>query len=435
MMLGAVGLVVHLLAQAGPPPGTVLTLGTAERQALEHQAQISQAVAQTDAAYARVDEARSQLLPQVNATGAYTRRTANFVPQAGTLPSQVAQRSSTATFDTVGSWNFGITAQQQVYDFGQTIQLYKAARANAEVQHLSEETVRQGVLFGVRSAYVAAWARRALVDVAKDAVVNQDRHLAQVQGQVTVGTRPEIDLAQVRADRANAELALINAQNDYETAKAQLNQAMGVEGTTDYDVATERIPELPEEQLDDGHTAALGLTGRPELKSLAKQAEADERQLSSVKGAYWPTINVSTGFTEAGPDVGPLVWNWNAQALLNWPIFQGGITKARVREATANQAVTHSQTVLQRQQVLFDVIQARLAVRAGKAGLETAKEVEVNAKERLRLAEARYQAGAGSIIELQDAQVAATTASGQVVQADFNLSLARAQLLKAIGRR
>src|SRR5581483_4958548 len=156
---------------------------------------------------------------------------------------------------------------------------------------------------------------------------------------------------------------------------------------------------------------------------------------SSARGPYGPTLNASTGFTEAGPDLTGMVWNWNAQAILNWPIFQGGITKARVREATANQAITHSQTVLQRQQVLLDVIQARLAVRAGIAGLETAKEVEVNAKERLRLAEARYQAGAGSIIELQDSQVAATTASGQVVQADYSLSLARAQLLKAIGRR
>ena len=434
-MLGVVGILVHVLGQAGPPAGTVLTLATAERRALEHQAQIAQAVAQTDAAYARADEARAPLLPEVDATGSYIRRTANFVPQAGTLPSQVNQRSSTATFDTVAAWNFGITGKQLVYDFGQAIQSYKAARANAESQKLSEETVRQGVLYGVRSAFVLAWANRALVGVAKDALENQNRHLAQVQGQVTVGTRPEIDLAQVKADRANAELSLINAENAYETAKAQLNQAMGVEATTAYEVAVERIPELPEEQLDDERTAALGVDKRPELRSLAKQAEADERQISAVKGAYGPSLGVSTGFTEAGPDLGAMTWNWNAQALVTWPIFQGGLTKARVREAIANQAVTHSQTVLERQQVRFDVIQARLAVRAGRAGLDTAKEIEVNAKERLRLAEARYQAGAGSIIELQDAQVAATTASGQVVQADYNLALARAQLLKAIGRR
>jgi len=434
-MLGALGVVVHLLGQAAPVGGPILTLATAEQQALAHQPQIAQAMAQTAAAEARTDEARAPLLPQVNGSATYQRGTANFVPRAGSLPTGVPQRASTATFDTHSNFNFAITANQTVYDFGQTIGSFKAARASAEAQRLSEESVRQGVLYGVRAAYVLAWSSRALVDVQKDNLTNQDRHLQQVQGQVTVGTRPEIDLAQVRADRASAQLSLINAQNAYETAKATLNQAMGVDGTTAYDVATERIGELPEEQLEDERVAALGAAQRPEMKTLAKQAEADERQLSAAKGAYGPSLGVSTGFTEAGPDLTGMTWNWNAQAQLLWPLFQGGLTNARVREATANQAVTHSQTVLERQQVRFDVIQARLAVRAGKAGLTTAKEIESNARERLRLAEARYQAGAGSIIELQDAQVAATTASGQVVQADYNLSLARAQLLKAIGRR
>jgi len=58
----------------------------------------------------------------------------------------------------------------------------------------------------------------------------------------------------------------------------------------------------------------------------------------------------------------------------------------------------------------------------------------VNAREQLRLAEGRYQSGVGSIIELGDAQIAATSAAAQVVQADFNLATARAQLLTALGR-
>ena len=44
-----------------------------------------------------------------------------------------------------------------------------------------------------------------------------------------VGTRPEIDLLQASADQANAQVALISAQNDYAAASALLNQAMGVE--------------------------------------------------------------------------------------------------------------------------------------------------------------------------------------------------------------
>jgi outer membrane protein len=50
------------------------------------------------------------------------------------------------------------------------------------------------------------------------------------------------------------------------------------------------------------------------------------------------------------------------------------------------------------------------------------------------LAEGRYDAGVGNVIELGDAQVALTSAEVQAVQADYNISSARAQLLNALGR-
>ena len=66
--------------------------------------------------------------------------------------------------------------------------------------------------------------------------------------------------------------------------------------------------------------------------------------------------------------------------------------------------------------------------------MEATDQVLTATRERQRLAEARYQAGAGSILELQDSQVAVTAAQGQSVQASFNVSLARAQLLRALGK-
>ena len=58
----------------------------------------------------------------------------------------------------------------------------------------------------------------------------------------------------------------------------------------------------------------------------------------------------------------------------------------------------------------------------------------LGAREQLRLAEGRYRAGAGSIIELGDAQVTLSNAAAQRVQAEYNLAAARAALLRALGR-
>ena len=82
----------------------------------------------------------------------------------------------------------------------------------------------------------------------------------------------------------------------------------------------------------------------------------------------------------------------------------------------------------------MDVDQALLAIRAAKAALSSSRDALVAARQRLLLAEGRYQNGSGSVIELGDAQIAAANAAAQVVQTDFQLATARAQLVWALGR-
>jgi outer membrane protein len=105
-----------------------------------------------------------------------------------------------------------------------------------------------------------------------------------------------------------------------------------------------------------------------------------------------------------------------------------------VRELEAGQSGIEAQLATQRQQVRLDVVKARLALVAAKASVDATAQALESSRQRQILAEARYQAGVGSILELQDAQFAVTAAQGQAIQAAFNVSLARAQLMRALGR-
>ncbi len=208
---------------------------------------------------------------------------------------------------------------------------------------------------------------------------------------------------------------------------------MGIEGPTNYDVVTEAFPTVPGEDDTTETLLPQALTGRPDIKSDAEQIAAQNLTISSVKGNYWPSLGVSANWANAGIDFGHLSWNWNVQGTLTWNFFQGGITVAQAQEAEANLTALVAQDDALRQQVRLDVEQARLAVIAAKATVTASDDALVNAKELLRLAEGRYQVGIGNIIELSDAQVSATTAAAQTVQARFNLATARAQLLRALG--
>jgi outer membrane protein len=406
-------------ASAGPNPAGgegPLTLDQAIATAVAHQPQLQAARAQVRAARARVDLATSPMLPQIGATAAYART------------------GGSATLGTVNTLSAGLSGSQLLFDFGQTWFGRQSASASARAQEESEKDSLQAVIFDVRSAWFTAAAARDLVAVGEETLANRDAHLKQVQGFVEVGARPEIDLAQARSDRASSLVQLINARNNLATSLAELARSMGVTGSTDYQLAATTVPAVPGEDDPEEQLFAEALSHRPDLASLAQQRLAQEASIRSLKATYAPSIAATGRTTYAGQRIGDLKDAWQLGVGLTWPLFEGGRTRAQISEANANLDVLDAQTESARQQLRLDVERAQLAVGAARAALEATGEAVLNARERLRLAEGRYQAGLGSGVELNDAQVAVTTASAQEVQARFVLASARAQLVRALGR-
>ncbi|HET9554949.1 MAG TPA: TolC family protein [Anaeromyxobacteraceae bacterium] len=404
-------------AAAAPAAGAEpLTLERAVEIALAHQPQRAAARARTRAARARVGQAAAGLLPQASATAGLGRSHA---------PEPVG---------TANSVSLGLQASQLLFDFGQTWNRTGAASASADAATQDERTTLQSAVLAVRAAWFNAGAARDLVEVARETLANREAHLAQVKGFVEVGTRPEIDLAQARADRASAVVQLIGAENDLATARAQLDQAMGLDAPSDAPLSAEPYPAVPGEEGTVEELLAEALRARPEVASLERQRAAQQATLRSVEGQYGPTLAASGKVGEAGTAVDDLSRSWSYGLTLTWPLFEGGRTRAQVEEARATLDGFDAQETTLRQQIRLELTQARLAVRAARASLEATGELVSSARERLRLAEGRYQSGLGSGIELNDAQVALTTAEAQEVKARFTLASARAQLATSLGR-
>jgi outer membrane protein len=413
----------------------VLSLAEAERIAAEHQPQLLVARAQTETAQAQAEQLGAPLLPQVTATAQYQRSTGNFVLHPGFVPAGAAGSIPAWTLNPqFDVWNFGLTASQLIYDFGQTVDRHRAAAATVDALRSTERSTRLTVVANVRRAYFNARAMKDLVSVAHETLDDQLKHLEQVQGFVSVGTQPQVALAQQKALVATSKVQLITTQNAYETSKAQLNQTAGIVGGTDYDVSDDELPAIEDEDQPLDTLVAKALAARPELAALENQRVAAKESLSSAQGGYGPSLQATASGTEAGISIDGLVPNWNVGLLLTWPILQGGLTRATVHLAEAGVQTADAQKALEELQVRLDVDSARLAVRAAKATIGAADDALANAREQLRLAEQRYATAVGSIIELYDAQVAYSSAAAQVVQARYGLAAARAQLLAALGR-
>jgi outer membrane protein len=274
-----------------------------------------------------------------------------------------------------------------------------------------------------------------MVGVARDTLANQERHLGQVKGFVAAGTHPEIDLTQARADRATAQLQLINAEGTYAVARATLVQATGVERSIDYDLSDEEFPPV---EGEDGVVETLvdeAKSSRPEMVNLRLTLKSQELTLRSAHDMIWPALAASGTVNDRGPYLDRTNWNFTGVISLSIPLIQGGAINAQIRQAEGQLVQSKAQVDTQRLQVRLDVEQARLAIRGAKAAITAAEDALSNSRDRLRLAEGRYAAGVGNMIELGDAQVALTTAAAQRVQAQYQLYTARAQLIKALGRK
>lgn len=436
MTLPAVTILLALTART-------VTLEDAERAAAAQRPDIRLADANVAAGVARDEQARAPLLPQVKIESLYERTTGNRPQKPGRT------NNYPNTFDTFNWFDSQVDATQMIWDFGQTPNRFRAARARAVALGDSARATRLQAIADVRAAYFRAVAGKSLVGVARQTLANRQRHLEQIRGFVHAGTRPDIDLAQAVADEANARVQVIRAENGYAVARAQLNQAMGTTGDTDFDVADETFPPQPGEGVDIGPLIDEALRARPDLAAMDAQIHAQELTLRATRNGYWPTLNLIAGAESEGQSFGKshvldnfgnvtpyggMAWNLWGGVQLTWPIFQGFLTRGQVHEADATLDGLRAQHDALVQQVWVAVQQAALAVRAAREALDAAGQALAGAQARLRMADGRYAAGVGSIIELSDAELAAALAGAQEVGAGYDLATARAALCLALGR-
>jgi outer membrane protein len=419
-----------LVAQGAVAQG--LTLEAATAKALEQVPALRAARAQEAAASARARAAFAPLLPQVSLGLSYSRATANFVGRPGQVPNTIAG-AQPLSLDSFDFFTGNVSAQVLVWDFLSTWNRHQAAKAQAEGQAAQTRALEVTTVLAVRTAYFAARAQDELVQVAQASLDNTKAHLAQISAFVAAGARPDIDLAQARLEVANAKLALVSARSAAALARARLGQAMGVPGPLTGPLVDAALPATPTEDEALEALAPRAVAARPEARQLDAQVRASERALAAAKGTFWPTVTAQLSGNAQARTLANVVPNVSGQLALSWPLYQGGLTDAQVAEAEAALVAARAQVEVLASQVRLDVEQARLDVQASREAVEGAHEARAAAAERLRLAEGRYAAGAGSVIELSDAQVAFTRAGAQVAQETFTLSAARARLAAAMG--
>ena len=183
------------------------------------------------------------------------------------------------------------------------------------------------------------------------------------------------------------------------------------------------------------------LRTRPEILQADANVAAARKGIQIARRSSQPSLSASLGYDYTPTAAGfARVHQAEIGLNLNVPIFDGGLSKARVHEAEGDIAVAETgrrqavdQVQVEVEQAYLTLMQARDRVAVANVGLSQAREAS-------RLAQVRYSAGVSQtvgvspILEISAAQTSLTQAQSNVVNALYDYNTARAQLDRAVGR-
>jgi outer membrane protein len=426
-------------SEPAPSPPRLLTLNDAITQALAANPSIAASEQSVAATEAKVDQSWTGFLPQLLLSLSYKRATMNSPAppylDTSALPANMGSLLGREEGKSYNSYSAGATLNHTIWDFGKTSGGWKAAQELRAAARSDAVTSKEQVRLNTILAYYSVLGAQEAVAVATEAVRQMERHVTVAQVQAEAGVRQRIDITRAQSDFASAKLNLAKAKNGELIARVNLATAMGLSKTPDFRV------ERPPAETDPDHAADLdalvrtALHNRPDVSALRARMRASEHQIGMSRAGYYPTLGLSAGVNWQGYklDSDALPYNWFAGVNATWNALSPIPASAASREAQANYRVLTANLENLELGIGAEVKSAALALQEAKERLEPVAALVTSAEETLRLAEGRYEAGAGSIIEVTDAQTVYTQSRLSQIQAEYDVETARARLKRAMG--
>ena len=401
-----------------PPAGAqLLTLHEAEETALRNNPRLSSVALSAQAAERQVAQARAASKPILNGfltgTGA---QTSTAIAAGALTTSSISSRAAS-----------GLALSQMITDFGRTAGLTETARLRAAAKEKDAGTTRAQVLLEVRQAYFEGLGADAVLKVARAALDSRRLVLRQIRALAQAQINSTLDVSFAEVSESQAELDLYQAENFARESHARIAAAMGYSDERTFTLSDEST--LPPPEPDAAALIALAIERRPDLQSLRLAKDAAQHFAEAERKLRYPSI---TALAAGGvvPVRDHTLHDTYAAAGINLslPFLNGGLYSARYAEAELRAQAADKDVLDLGVQVSRDVRIAWLEAGTAFQRLGVTERLQAQANEALRLAQARYDAGLGSIVELTQAQVTQTAAGIDAARAKYDYLTRRAVL-------
>ena len=439
------------------------TLDRAVLTALKQNPDILRAIQEIERSKGVMIQIRAQALPQVNATGngSWTDPKlgsgSSFTTGAGGIGGGGGGGAGGDTSGARSSWAYDIRilGQQMVFNYS-TLRSIRGTFFQRDSAYFSFRNVLDQTIANVKTQFYQIVVDKALIGVQEEQVQLLESQLKDQQNRFEAGTVPRFNVLQAQVALSNQIPNLITARNNYRIAKLTLAKTLGLDfdprraDSSPLDVVGE-MPYTPR-KISIVEAIETGKRNRPFLKQARANVYNQVEQVHVALGGFFPNFTTSGGYevfsdpitnfsTKSKPPVkttGSLSiddvtrgWVFGLQG--NWAIFDSGAAYGQVKQQRAllsEAKITYDddarQVELEIQQAYSNLLQNQELIQSQEKNVEQALEA-------VRLAKARLDAGAGTQLDVLNAQVQLAAAESTKLQALFGYNSSLAEFDRVTG--
>jgi outer membrane protein len=419
---GAFNAVDNSVAAAAKTHGAELSLADAKARALKNQPGLLAEQYRTQAADKKVGEWRASYFPQAYGNLTAVEANGDTAVAAGALTT-----SSISTRAAAGG-----SLVQMITDFGRTTNLLQSARLAAKASGQDEESVRQSILMQVEDAYFSAQAAQSVLKTAQAVFDFRQLTLRQLSALAKSDLRSTLDVQFAQVMGSEAELAVVRAQSNVQRTQAQLAASMGEEGQGSFVLTDEPLPQSP--GRDASPYISEAIADRPDLMALKLRSDSAMHEARAERDLNFPTINALAAGGEVPAHDATIHHEYGGVGVnVNIPIFNGGLYSARSATAELEAKAVGKDAALREVEIVRDVRMTWADARDAYLQMGVTQRLVDETDVAMRLAQARYDAGLGSIVELNQAELDQTSALITAASARFDYLRAMTAFQFAMG--
>ena len=433
LFLGFITLALTSVAQSTKQSALTLTLEQALEIALSENPTIKVAEQEIEIKRYAKQETYSSLYPRFDATAQYQR-----VIAKQTMAMDFGGQTQTIKVGQDNSFNGGISASMPIVN----AQLWESLKVSVADVVLAVEKARSSqidMIEQVSNAYFSVLLAKESLVVYQRVYDNAVENNKNIRKKYEVGSVSEYDYISSNVSVQNAIPNVIEAQNSVVLTLWQLKALLGIDLTKNIDVVGSLMDY--EAQMNYAHTIdQLDLSNNSTLKQLDIQEGMLESALKITKLANVPTLSINAAYlyTALGNDgkfFQGKAWNPYSYAglQLNVPIFAGNQRRAATRQARLNLSALQLQRENAERQLRVAVVNSLNNMQTSVKKFQASSATVGQAQRGYDIAVKRYEVGRGTLVDIDNSQLALTQAELGRNSAVYSFLTSKIALDKILG--